>query len=95
MDDRIFNHHLIRLLLKVANIGGKAAICIPLPKLWDPELDGHCIHDNVFVLTDCALTICSDFIILNLPMPLIWALQMPTRRKIEISRPSSPWDPWA
>ena len=95
MDDRIFNHHLIRLLLKVASIGGKATIRIRLPKLWDPELDGHCIHNNVLFLTDCALSIVSDFIILTLQMPLVWALQMPTRRKIEISRPSSPWDPCA
>ena len=33
MDDRIFNYHLVRLLPYLASIGGKAAICIPLPKL--------------------------------------------------------------
>ena len=69
----------------LASIGAKAAICIPLPKLWDPELHDHCINNNVFFLTDCAVSIVSDFIILILPMPLVWALQMPTRRKVEIS----------
>ena len=69
----------------LASIGAKAAICIPLPKLWDPELDGHCINNTLFFLTDCAVSIVSDFIILILPIPLVWALQMPTRRKIEIT----------
>lgn len=69
----------------LASIGAKAAICIPLQKLWNPELDGHCINNTVFLLTDCAVSIISDFTILILPIPLVWALQMPTKRKTEIT----------
>ena len=75
---------LLLLLYYIASIGAKAAICIPLQKLWNPTLDGHCINNTVFFLTDCAVSIVSDVTILLLPMPLIWNLNMPFRRKVEI-----------
>ena len=75
---------IILFLYYVSSIGAKAAICMPLEKLWNPMLKGRCINNTVFLLTDCAVSIVSDLTILILPMPLIWGLNIPTKRKAEI-----------
>lgn len=69
----------------IATIGVKSAICIPLRRLWDPEIDGHCINNTVTLLTDCAVSIISDFAILILPIRHVWALQLPVRSKVQLT----------
>lgn len=68
-----------------ASIVAKSTTCIPLRKLWIPDIDGHCFENDILLLTDCAVSIISDLTILILPMPLIWDLRMPIRRKMELT----------
>ena len=76
---------LILLAYYLASIGAKAATCVPLRKLWTPQVEGHCFNNTILLLTDCGVSVLSDFTILILPMPLIWDLQMPTKRKLELT----------
>ncbi|KAL8823589.1 MAG: hypothetical protein Q9191_005722, partial [Dirinaria sp. TL-2023a] len=69
----------------IATLCAKAAVCVPLRKLWYPETKGHCINNTAALLTDCAVSIISDLVILILPMSRVWALQLPVKRKIALS----------
>ena len=53
--------------------------CIPIKKNWDPSVSGHCIDRHYLLLIPNILT---DFILLILPMPMLWPIQLSFRRKI-------------
>ncbi|KAI9755041.1 MAG: hypothetical protein M4579_004444 [Chaenotheca gracillima] len=62
----------------------KVLICTPIKKQWEPEVPGFCLNTNAIFLTDCIFSIVSDFYILITPMPLIWNLRMPVRRRLGV-----------
>ncbi|MCJ1303445.1 hypothetical protein MMC08_006255 [Hypocenomyce scalaris] len=59
--------------------------CTPRSKIWNVTLSGHCVNINGAIITTAVINIVSDFSILLLPLTSIWALQMPTRRKVGVS----------
>lgn len=48
--------------------------CVPLRKVWQPEIPGHCMSDYAVRLYNSSNTIATDVMILCLPIPQIWAL---------------------
>ena len=76
---------VLMLLYYVSSIIAKACICIPPQKLWKPELEGHCINNEILLLADCISSIVCDFLVLVLPMPLIWNLQLPVTKKLGLT----------
>lgn len=60
--------------------------CVPIATLWDP--DGHpharCIDMNAFWRWGSFPNIITDVMMLFLPMPCIWRLQLSTRDKIGV-----------
>ena len=58
--------------------------CIPLEKVWDPTVAGHCINSNAFYKAGSATDVVGDFAILFLPIPAVWDLQMPLKKKLGI-----------
>ncbi|KAI0853708.1 hypothetical protein F5Y00DRAFT_257012 [Daldinia vernicosa] len=64
---------------------GTALFCIPPNKLWYPNTPGHC-GDNNKMYTACATSdLGIDVIIILLPMPILWRLQMATSKKIALT----------
>lgn len=59
--------------------------CIPIRALWDVTVKGRCIHYGQVTLAFGVCNIVTDFIMLGLPLPLVWTLQMPLRQKILLS----------
>ncbi|KXX81080.1 hypothetical protein MMYC01_202801 [Madurella mycetomatis] len=59
--------------------------CYPIESSWDPNVTGFCIDYGKVTLVIGIFNIVIDFIMLGYPMPLLWKLQMPTRRKILLS----------
>lgn len=59
--------------------------CRPLSKAWNPLQPGVCENpvNSAIALSSCNMA--TDLIIILLPMPMIWGLQMATRRKIELT----------
>ena len=56
-------------------------ICIPLPKMWDPSLSGHCHPLSVWwALT--YLHIATDFILFFIPIPVVVTMTVPLRQKV-------------
>ncbi|KAI1504114.1 hypothetical protein F5X99DRAFT_373495 [Biscogniauxia marginata] len=60
-------------------------ICVPVEKLWYPDLPGHCIDQVGTWIANAASTILSDVAILILPIPRIWQLQLRSTDKVALS----------
>ncbi|CAI7662241.1 unnamed protein product [Penicillium glandicola] len=60
-------------------------ICVPVQKLWYPQLPGRCINQVATWVSNAVSTIVTDVVILLLPLPQIWKLQLRTSEKIAIS----------
>uniref|UniRef100_A0A093XTU6 Heme A synthase n=1 Tax=Talaromyces marneffei PM1 TaxID=1077442 RepID=A0A093XTU6_TALMA len=59
--------------------------CRPLNAFWDRSIDGHCFNLNTFIIVNQAFNVVMDFVILFLPIPMIWRLHMSTRDKIALN----------
>ncbi|KAG4427639.1 hypothetical protein IFR05_016879 [Cadophora sp. M221] len=56
--------------------------CTPIAKSWDlSNTSGSCINRPTFYFANAGLNIGTDFVMLILPIPLLWNLQMPRRQK--------------
>jgi len=60
-------------------------ICVPVQKLWYPQLPGHCVHQVGTWIANAASTILTDLIILLLPVRQLWKLQMRTYEKAALT----------
>lgn len=55
--------------------------CVPVEKFWDNIIEGHCLGKQPLWLTHAGFNISTDLAIILLPMPTLWALQMPKKQK--------------
>ena len=61
-------------------------ICQPLAFNWDQTIPGgHCGNGVAAYIAAHSINFALDGSLAILPMPVLWGLQMPTRKKIEIS----------
>ncbi|EKJ74894.1 hypothetical protein NXS19_008599 [Fusarium pseudograminearum] len=60
-------------------------ICVPVAKLWYPTLPGHCINQVGTWIANAASTIFTDVVILCLPIPPIWKLQLGRSEKLGLT----------
>ncbi|KAM0242058.1 hypothetical protein ACHAP5_007456 [Fusarium lateritium] len=60
-------------------------ICIPVAKLWYPDLPGRCINQVGTWIANAASTIFTDIVILCLPLPPIWKLQLGKSEKLGLT----------
>ena len=88
---RVLTHEYIRkvsrwtlafvVVYNVWALGMYFTICIPLQKMWKPELEGYCHPFEVWwVLT--YLHIVTDFMIFLIPIPVVVTMTVPVRQKI-------------
>jgi len=63
----------------------KIFICWPIARYWNPAIPGRCLDQPKIFLTDTALAFVTDFIILVIPIPLAWKLNMPLRKKMKVA----------
>jgi hypothetical protein len=63
--------------------------CRPYQHFWmqyiDPTAKGTCIDLYPFFLGNAAASVVTDFLILLVPIPMVWQLQMPTGQKLAVS----------
>lgn len=60
-------------------------LCVPLSKDWDPSLPGYCLDETYIRIFNSASTIFTDIIILCLPAPQIWRLQLRKSEKVGLT----------
>ena len=69
-------------------IGTEFAIifqCVPVHKLWHPEIPGKCIDQYKFFIGQATPNIVTDALLLVLPLWPVSKLQMPRTQKIIVS----------
>jgi hypothetical protein len=61
--------------------------CTPVSYFWNKEQHGHCIPNALITIgmTNGVLSFVGDLVILCMPLPMIWKLQIDRRRKIALS----------
>ncbi|KFA45570.1 hypothetical protein S40293_06569 [Stachybotrys chartarum IBT 40293] len=60
-------------------------MCIPVAKNWDRTLPGYCVRGNAVWIANGSTSVFIDLLILLLPLPKIWSLQMSNSRKSALS----------
>ena len=70
----------------VAGILGILLQCVPLRVLWEPPNDDPpgCIRVSTLITTLGVVNIVTDIIILSLPLPLVWRLQLSKVRRWQL-----------
>ncbi|CAN8095580.1 unnamed protein product [Discula destructiva] len=59
-------------------------ICKPIQYIWDKSIDGTCGPDTEFYITTGVINIIAGLIVLVLPMPYIYKLQLAAYKKITL-----------
>jgi hypothetical protein len=61
--------------------------CTPVSFFWNKQQPGHCIPNALILIgmTNGVLSFVGDLVILSLPIPMIWTLQINTRKKIALN----------
>lgn len=59
--------------------------CIPLQKMWNPAVSGHCVEFGKFALAMSCINICTDVFMLALPLPVVWGLKINATQKWLVS----------
>lgn len=71
------------LLFYLLDIAFFIGLCNPRRKIWQPWLpNGHCFSADVWDMASGTFNAVSDITILILPMPCLWRLQMPFKKKL-------------
>ena len=58
--------------------------CNPPRKQWDTEIAGHCLDSYKTFVAAATPNVIIDVIILVLPLPMLWKLQVSLRRKLAL-----------
>ncbi|MCJ1423249.1 hypothetical protein MMC29_001131 [Sticta canariensis] len=69
------------------NVFSEIFFCSPMSAAWDPELvfSNHCRDFQAFLMGITVTNLILDVIILCMPLPMIWDLNLSTRKKLEVS----------
>ncbi|CAK7213596.1 hypothetical protein SBRCBS47491_001859 [Sporothrix bragantina] len=69
----------------IALVTSLSMLCLPIQRLWDPSVEGHCIDFVPAFFAPAVINMVTDFTIFALPLPAIRQLQLPLRQKIILS----------
>ncbi|KAI1768928.1 hypothetical protein GGR53DRAFT_462009 [Hypoxylon sp. FL1150] len=69
------------ILYCIASVTATIFQCTPVTKAFNKSLKGTCIDNGHFWFANAGFSIATDVIILTLPMPLVYALQVPRVQK--------------
>ncbi|KFZ12073.1 hypothetical protein V501_04395 [Pseudogymnoascus sp. VKM F-4519 (FW-2642)] len=59
--------------------------CRPLRGYWDKSIEAHCINGNVFFIVNQGFNVVMDFVILALPLPIIFNLKRAWQDKLALT----------
>ncbi|KAL2836729.1 hypothetical protein BJY01DRAFT_221639 [Aspergillus pseudoustus] len=59
--------------------------CRPLNSYWDHSVPGTCFDSRKFIIVNQAFNVLMDFVILALPVPMIWNLQRAWQDKLALN----------
>ncbi|KAI3059596.1 hypothetical protein CBS147353_10534 [Aspergillus niger] len=62
----------------------KTRICDPVPSYCTLDPKASCLNQQAALIADSVISVVTDFIILVLPLPLTWSLQMSRTKKLRV-----------
>lgn len=62
----------------------KIFACKPIAAYWRPQT-GKCLNQRSIIIADAITSTASDLIILTIPIPLTWSLQMSRAKKLRVA----------
>lgn len=74
----------INVLYYVSGVFIKIFICWPIPAYWLSQ-PGKCMDQSAIITADAIISVISDLVILVLPTPLTWSLQVSKKRRLRIT----------
>lgn len=66
------------------SLGIKLGMCQPVQAYWTLQKPAFCLDQQAALVSDSVISMATDMIILVLPLPLTWSLQMPTSKKLKV-----------
>ena len=73
------------LLFYIASIAIWLRICRPVQLNWDKTINGSCGDEGTAELAAAGINMGLDVIIVLLPLPVVWRLQMATHKKAGVT----------
>lgn len=74
---------IMLILYYVSGLIIKIRICWPIEAYWLGQSD-KCLNQSAIVTADSIISVVSDLVILLLPTPLTWSLQLPVRERLRV-----------
>ncbi|KAI1486441.1 hypothetical protein F5X96DRAFT_682013 [Biscogniauxia mediterranea] len=68
----------------IASVTATIFQCTPITGAFDKTIEYHCIDNSRFWFANAGFSIATDIVILTLPMPLVYSLQIPRIQKIAL-----------
>ena len=59
--------------------------CRPIRSQWNPSIPSHCLNYEAAILIGGIVNILTDFVMLIIPMPLLWGLKLSKSRKLMLT----------
>ncbi|KFY33316.1 hypothetical protein V494_07729 [Pseudogymnoascus sp. VKM F-4513 (FW-928)] len=83
---RIMCYVMLGIILSymVATFFSSVFQCTPIPRAWDKKIPGSCISIPKNWYANAGFSIATDFIILVLPMPIIYKSYLPSNQKMAL-----------
>ncbi|KAI0602869.1 hypothetical protein F4775DRAFT_530956 [Biscogniauxia sp. FL1348] len=69
----------------IAAFFSDAFFCTPPEKAWLPDTPGHCGDNSTIYIALASTDLTIDIIVILLPMPVLWGLQLPTPKKVALT----------
>ena len=73
----ILTDHIIQIFLTILN-------CLPVNATWNMAVRGTCINRNLAAIILGSINVLIDVVLLVLPMPLVWKLNIPLKFKLQL-----------
>ena len=61
------------------------ALCRPISHSWNKEISGSCGSIGMAEMIPAAFNMVLDVVIVLLPLPIVWKLQMPKQKKVGVT----------
>ena len=72
-------------LFYVGSITTTLRLCQPVKFNWDRTVSGSCGNLGTAEMAAAAINMVLDVLIVLLPLPVVWKLQMPTQKKLAVT----------
>ncbi|KAK2685566.1 hypothetical protein QWA68_015856 [Fusarium oxysporum] len=79
----IYNFIGMLVAYYVSGLFIKIFICWPISAYWKGEID-KCLNQSAIIFADAIISVISDLVILLLPTPLTWSLQLSRRKRLRV-----------